>query len=117
MNEKIKQTSPQDPDSVRHIESQHYSSRGLEDAIESGPVNTYEWFEDAVIQKKSSVELGIDALGLETATIRMENPDTKKKEIVYHTNDEIEVARLKGILGGGTVVIDESQENPEEESY
>ena len=115
--ERIKQPLSKGPDSVRSLESQHYSSRNLEDAVESGPSNTYEWFEDAVIQKKASVELSIDAMGLKSATIRMTNPGTGKKEIVYHTNDELEVTRLKGILGGGTIAIDESEGNPEETPY
>ena len=117
MKERIKQIPSQDPDSVRKLESQKYSGRDLQDAVESSPANTYEWFEDAVIQKKASVELSIDAMGLESATIRMTNPGTGKKEIVYHTNDELEVTRLKGILGGGTITIDESEGNPEESPY
>lgn len=107
--ERIKQSISENHDSVRELESQKYSGRDLKDAIESGPVNTYEWFEDNVILKKAFVELKKDETGKDSATIRMKNPDTNKDEAVYYTTDETEVARLKEISEGGTVIVDETE--------
>ncbi len=106
-----KNNTPLDPKSIRKIESQHYHSRDFDSSVESGDENTYEWFEDEVIKKNASVELGLDAMGLESATIKVliEYPDltTTKKEVVYYTTDQEEIARIKTILEGKTIIVDE----------
>ena len=110
--EKIKKPISEDLDAVRNLESQRYSSRNFQGAIESGPSVAYEWFEDNVIQKKASVEFKKDGAGRDSATIRMKNLDTNKEEMVYYTTDETEVARLKAISEGRPILV----EVPEEDS-
>ncbi len=104
-----------DLDSTRKLESLRYVFRDPQNALESGDHITYEWLEDSVIQKKASVEIGKDAAGKDTATIKMVNPKTKKEEGVYYTDDETEVARLKGISEGKTLIIEVPKEKPETE--
>ena len=109
MKEKIKLNTPLNTDDVRHIESQHYSSRSFKSAIESGLNNTYEWFEDQVIQKKASAEIGTDETGSESATIKMLSPTSNKEEVVYYTTNFTEVMRIQALLEGKRLIIDKTE--------
>ena len=103
----------QDTDYVKQLESLKFVFRGRQNEFEGD--NTYEWLEDSVIRKVASVVFGKDALGKDTATIKMENPDTHKEEAVYYTTNEIQVARLKGLSEGRTITVDLSEQDVEED--
>ena len=95
-----------DSDAVKKLESSRLVFRSPQNALESGDSVAYEWLEDNVIRKEASVKFGKDATGKDTATIKMINPETKEGRDVYYTANETEVARLKKISKGETVVID-----------
>ena len=97
-----------DPDAIRKLESLKYVFRGPQNPTESGDHITYEWLEDSVIRKKASVEIGKDPTGKDSATIKMINRETKKEETIYYTADEDEVARLRGLSEGKTLVLEVS---------
>ncbi len=96
----------QNPDAVKKLESLKFLFRDRENALESSDSVAYEWLEDSVIRKMASVDFGKDETGKDTATIKMVNPKTEKEEVVYHTADETEVASLKRISEGKTLVIE-----------
>ena len=93
------------PDLAKKLESSKFVYRGFESAVSSGEATTYEWFEDNVIQKRASAEIGRDEAGEETATIKMFSQTTGRKEDVYYTTDEGEIKRLKLILEGKPVEV------------
>lgn len=94
------------PDTIRKLESLKYVFRGQQNPIESGDDVTYEWLEDSVIRKNASVEFGKDTLGKDTAIIKMTSPGIKKEKTVYYTSDENQVASLKRISEGKTLVLE-----------
>ncbi len=104
-----------DPDAIRKLESLRYVFRSPQNALESDERTAYEWLEDSVIRKITSVEIKKDEAGKDSATIKMKNPDTNKKEVVYYTTDETEIARLKDISEGKTVIVEVPQEDSETE--
>ncbi len=101
------------PASVKQLESLKFVFRGRQDDLEDG--NTYEWLGDRVIRKTASVIFGKDAVGKDTATIKMQNPETNKEEVVYYTADEIQVARLKGLSENRTIKLDFSEQDIKED--
>ncbi len=94
---------------IRKLESSHFIFRDRQNALESSASNTYEWFEDCLIRGMASVEFGKDTTGKDTAKIKTIDPETKDKQDIYYTTDEIEVARLKIISEGKTLIIDDTE--------
>ncbi len=96
----------EDTQSTEEIESQHYVSRSLEEAAEIGFEQTYEWFEDMVIQKRATVDFKTEESGFESATIKLKDPKGDRKE-TYYTSDPEEIERLKALEQGSGITIEE----------
>lgn len=104
-----------DPEAIKKLESLKYVFLGPQNPIESGDHVAYEWLEDSVVRGKASVDFGKDATSQDTATIKMVNMETKKEETVYYTADKSQVASLKRISEGKTLVLEVPDKTPESE--
>ncbi len=91
------------------FESQKFVPQSLEDMNESN--EAYLWFENYAIQHREAIEIKVSESGLESAQIRGVDPKTKQEGIIYYTEKPKEVASLKSIKEGKTIVADVSIED------